>query len=97
MVVRSKRTSSVRKVAKRLSKSVKIQYKRRKAKPKYRCAICGRVIKVRGRMHGRLFAGVLCHVCTDQVVRYAAQAKDEGLDSIPITYRPYVEVLIKRL
>ncbi len=96
MVVRSKRTSAVRKVAKRLAKGVKIQRTRRKAKGKYRCALCGRTIKHEGKMHGRLFAGQLCHRCLDRVLRYAVRAKSEGIDNVPISLRPYVEVAMKR-
>ena len=98
MVVRSKRTSAVRKIAKRVAKGVKIQHKYRKAKPKYRCAICGRVVKLKGKkMPGRMFAGQLCHQCAERVIRYAARAKVDGIEVVPISYRPYVGTVLSHL
>ncbi len=80
----------------------KQRFVERKNKPVHVCAICKSpltAVSEEGakteKRPSRKFAGVLCHVCLDRVLRYASRIHDGTIkmDDVPIKFRQFVSMV----
>ena len=94
----SGRSRSMRKIFKRTpGGKVKIHLKRRKKGKKNSCEICGAKIK-RIRGDRRIFGGTICAECLSKVIFYYTRIieGEETIKDIPLSFRKYVEVVVKK-
>ncbi len=100
---RKDRSTSVRKLKRRVpSGESREYYRRRKAKPKASCALCGSSLRGLGtgakskRRPSRKFGGNLCHRCQAKILVEAQRVreKSKSMDDVEIIYRRYVQGLV---
>ncbi len=108
MTLPKNRSRSMRRIKKTTpsGKNV-VHYKRRQKYNEHHCAICKAKLQAVNSKPGtsasskkptRLFAGNLCHKCTEKAIVYASQVKDKRIDlsEVEIIFLPYVKSILAK-